>query len=145
MSESFDLELNLDSIRSGDRHQFSADKSDRAEIAKRLSLSSLKRFDADVTLERDGKVVSARGKLSADLAQACIASGEPVPETVAENKTMPKTWLVPALPGGGRLHTTVKYYTCSNCWGNTGHRCETHKKDSPCPYIMKMKPDWKLK
>ncbi|MFN2473410.1 MAG: DUF177 domain-containing protein [Sphingomicrobium sp.] len=76
--------LPIDSIRDGDRLDLVADESERAAVAKRLDLVALDRLEAHVTLHRDGRTVRCDGRVKAQLAQACIASGEPVPGAVDE-------------------------------------------------------------
>jgi uncharacterized metal-binding protein YceD (DUF177 family) len=76
--------LSLDRIRDGDRIDLSADAEECRTIADRLGLLSLDRLDAHAVLSRDGQEIRARGRLKASLEQACIATGEPVPERVDE-------------------------------------------------------------
>ena len=82
MSEQFALAVSIASIRDGDRIDLAADSGECAAIAKRLGLVSLDAFQAHAVLDRDGASVAARGRLKATLKQACVASGEPVPERV---------------------------------------------------------------
>ena len=84
MSEQFALAVSIASIRDGDRIDLAADSGECASIAKRLGLVSLDAFQAHAVLDRDGAAVAARGRLKATLKQACVASGEPVPERVDE-------------------------------------------------------------
>ena len=76
--------LSLAQIRDGERLDLTADKAERATIAERLQLPSLGRFDAHVTLSRDGERVGATGRIKAQLEQSCVATGEPVPAAVDE-------------------------------------------------------------
>lgn len=76
--------LSLDQIRDGDRIDLNADSAECTVIAERLRLLSLDRLDAHAVLSRDGDTVRATGRLKAALQQACVASGEPVPERVDE-------------------------------------------------------------
>lgn len=59
-----------------------ANATERAAIAARFGLLSLDRLDADYTLGDESGVLMARGHLRAALAQPCVATGEPVPETI---------------------------------------------------------------
>jgi uncharacterized metal-binding protein YceD (DUF177 family) len=63
-------------------HSIAADEGERAALAKRFGLVALDRLEADYDLtDEDGGVV-ARGRVRASLSQPCVASGEPVPETI---------------------------------------------------------------
>jgi uncharacterized metal-binding protein YceD (DUF177 family) len=62
-----------------------ADDKERAALASRFGLLSIERLSAKAELTRDGDVVIATGKLAADVVQACVASGEPVPASIAED------------------------------------------------------------
>ena len=76
--------LNLAQIRDGDRLDLSADENEREAIAERLRLASLARFDAHAALSREGERIRAKGRIKAQLEQSCVATGEPVPESVDE-------------------------------------------------------------
>ncbi len=76
--------LSLDQIRDGDRIDLNADSAECAAVAERLRLLSLDRLDAHAVLSRDGDTVRVTGRLKASLEQACVASGEAVPEYVDE-------------------------------------------------------------
>ena len=89
--------LRLNAIRSGDRLHFVATDEEREDIADRLGLVALDRFEAEVTLERNGDLVTATGRVTAKAAQPCIATGEPVHETVDE----PVTLRFVPVPGDG--------------------------------------------
>jgi uncharacterized metal-binding protein YceD (DUF177 family) len=70
--------LPLNQIRDGERIDLSADEGERRQIAERLGLRSLDRFDAHATLDRKGEIVRARGRLKAVLRQSCVVTDEPV-------------------------------------------------------------------
>lgn len=76
--------LTLDRIRDGERIDLTADAAECAAIAARLRLVSLDRLDAHVVVSRNGERIGAKGRLKASLQQACVATGEPVPEHVDE-------------------------------------------------------------
>ena len=80
----FESRLPIDQIRDGDRIDLVADSGECAAIAERLDLLSLDRLEAHAVLSREGHQVRARGRLKASLEQACVATGEPVPEHVDE-------------------------------------------------------------
>ena len=76
--------LPLDRIRDGDRIDLAADAGECAAVAERLRLLSLDRLEAHAALSRDGEQIRARGRVKASLNQACVATGEPVPEHIDE-------------------------------------------------------------
>jgi uncharacterized metal-binding protein YceD (DUF177 family) len=80
----FEQRLPLDRIRDGDRIDLSATAEECRTIADRLDLLSLERLEAHAVLSRNGQEVRARGRLKASLKQACVATGEPVPEHIDE-------------------------------------------------------------
>ena len=92
----FEQRLPIDRIRDGDRIDLIADAKECAAIAERLDLLSLDRLEAHAALSREGRLVRARGRLKASLTQACVATGEPVPEHIDEAFDLT---IVPA-PGG---------------------------------------------
>ncbi|GAA4008923.1 hypothetical protein GCM10022280_02120 [Sphingomonas swuensis] len=71
-------------LRDGQRIELVADEAERAAIAERLRLLALERFEATVTIAREGEEVRATGRLRAAVTQSCVASGEPVPAMVDE-------------------------------------------------------------
>ena len=60
-----------------------ADESERTAIAKRFGLLAIDRLEAKLAIMAEGDSVKAEGRLNAAVVQACIASGEPVPATIA--------------------------------------------------------------
>lgn len=84
MNDRFAHQLRLDQVRDGGRLDLVADETERADIARRLSLLSLDRLDAHVCLGRTGDVVRAEGRLVAALDQSCVVTGEPVAAHVDE-------------------------------------------------------------
>ena len=76
--------LSLAQIRDGERLDLTADESERSGIAERLQLPSLGRFEAHVTLTRDGERIGATGRIKAQLEQSCVATGEAVRAAVDE-------------------------------------------------------------
>jgi uncharacterized metal-binding protein YceD (DUF177 family) len=55
---------------------------ERAALALRFHLVTLDHLEADYMLNAESDVLVARGRLRARLAQTCVATGEPVPETI---------------------------------------------------------------
>lgn len=84
MSDQFVHQLRIDQIRDGDRLELSADESERAAIAERLGLPSIKCLNAQVTLSRSGETIRADGRLAASLDQSCVVTGDPVAAHVDE-------------------------------------------------------------
>ena len=59
-----------------------ADASEREALAKRFNLLSLSRLEADYTLSENDSGIEARGRVRAELAQPCVATGVAVPEKI---------------------------------------------------------------
>ena len=59
-----------------------ADAKEREALARRFNLLSLGRLEAEYSLAGEGAAVVARGRVRAKLAQACVATGLPVPESI---------------------------------------------------------------
>ena len=76
--------LPLATLRNGQEVRILADADMRAAIAKRLRLPAVHSFEATAHLEVAGDVVTATGKVTASVEQACTATGEPVAEKVDE-------------------------------------------------------------
>ena len=76
--------VSVDRIRDGDRLDIVASEEERAGVAARLGLPAVARLEAHVTLRRDGRAVCCEGRVRAQLEQACVASGEPVPAAIDE-------------------------------------------------------------
>lgn len=62
--------------------QIAADPEERAALAKRFGLAALDRLEADYGLANEDGAIIARGRVRATLAQPCVATGAPVPETI---------------------------------------------------------------
>lgn len=61
-----------------------AEPLEREALARRFGLLALDMLEAELTLSRDGDVVTLSGRLRARATQACVASGVPVPATIDE-------------------------------------------------------------
>jgi len=59
-----------------------ADEAERAALMKRFGLLALDRLEADYAIGEEQGVIMARGRVRAALAQPCVATGVPVPETI---------------------------------------------------------------
>ena len=76
--------LPLNQLRDGERIDRVADDAERKQVAGRLGLPSLDRFEAHATLDRKGDLVRARGRIRAALCQSCVVTGDPVDAHVDE-------------------------------------------------------------
>lgn len=55
-----------------------------AALARRFGILRIDRLEAEVSLDREGEVVTAEGTLAADIVQACAVSAEDLPSQVRE-------------------------------------------------------------
>jgi uncharacterized metal-binding protein YceD (DUF177 family) len=82
----FSRTVRIDTLGAGPRTvSIDADEAEREALVRRFGFVSLSALSAEVALARRGGTVTASGTLRAVLAQSCVATGEPVEETVAEN------------------------------------------------------------
>lgn len=65
-----------------------AEADERAALARRFHLIAIDRLGATATLHRAGDRVVAEGRLSAAVAQACVATGDALPATIDEPFTL---------------------------------------------------------
>jgi uncharacterized metal-binding protein YceD (DUF177 family) len=84
MTDRFAHHLRLDQVRDGERLDLVADEQERTDIAKRLDLPRIERFEAHVCVERTGDVVRANGRLLASLEQSCVVTGDPLAAHIDE-------------------------------------------------------------
>lgn len=61
-----------------------ADQAERAALCARFGWLSLERLEADAVLAATAGGIDAKGRLRASVEQACVATGEPVGETIDE-------------------------------------------------------------
>jgi uncharacterized metal-binding protein YceD (DUF177 family) len=61
-----------------------AGPAERAALVERFGLISLEQLRAEVQLDREGDAIRADGRLIAEVVQACVATGEPVPARIDE-------------------------------------------------------------
>lgn len=61
---------------------------ERAAIAARFGLVALDRLEAGLLFTCDGEDIGVTGTLAADVVQACVATGEPIPARVATPLTV---------------------------------------------------------
>jgi uncharacterized metal-binding protein YceD (DUF177 family) len=86
MTPEFARPLRLDQIGAGESEtRIDADASERAALATRFGLLAIDGLEARFAVRRDAAGVIARGHLSAQVTQACIATEAPVPARVEED------------------------------------------------------------
>ena len=64
------------------RHDLAATKAEAAALAKRFGLVAIDRLDAQLDLLKDGEGFVATGHVTANVVQTCIATGDPVPQSI---------------------------------------------------------------
>lgn len=57
-------------------------------LAQRFDLVAVKRLAADVTLDQDRHITTAKGRLEAEIVQSCAISGEDLPVQIAERLSL---------------------------------------------------------
>ncbi len=81
----FSRPVRLDTIGTQARAiRIEADETERKALARRFSLSSLGRLEAELNVHSAGEDVVATGRMQAELVQACVATGAPVPTRIDE-------------------------------------------------------------
>ena len=81
----FSRPVPIDTLGSAPREMsIGANEAERAALASRFGLLEIERLSAEAAVTRNGDHVVATGTLSAKVAQSCVATGEPVEETVDE-------------------------------------------------------------
>ena len=89
MTPEFSRPFRLDELGGSPRSvTVTAEEAERAALAQRFDLMEIQKLDASADLVRDGDIVIATGRLAAKVVQICVASGNPVPATVAEAFTL---------------------------------------------------------
>jgi len=84
-------------------YPISAETREREALARRFELLSLNRLEAEIRLKRvGGGMIRLTGRLSADVAQACVVSLEPVASALEQDFTV--------LYGATELDKTVMVY-----------------------------------
>ena len=104
MTVEFSRPVKADQIKrlTGDTH-IVADDAERAALARRFGLSALDRLEADYALTEEDGAIMARGRVRAALAQPCVATGVPVPETIDSDFLLRFVVEGEALPEGEEL------------------------------------------
>jgi uncharacterized metal-binding protein YceD (DUF177 family) len=86
VSPEFSRTYRVDTLGAGAREvSIDADEPERAALARRFALLGIDKLSAKAALSRTGDTVIARGRVSATVTQACIATADPVEETVEED------------------------------------------------------------
>jgi uncharacterized metal-binding protein YceD (DUF177 family) len=86
MTPEFSRTVRIDTLGPAPRTiRISAEEAERTGLANRFGLVSIARLVAEAEVSCAGDTVLARGRLEAEVVQSCVASGEPVPEAVAES------------------------------------------------------------
>jgi uncharacterized metal-binding protein YceD (DUF177 family) len=76
----FSRPLRLDAVGGQPREmKLAAEPGERAALVRRFGLLALDRLEAEVTVVRRDDEIALHGTLSAEVSQACVASGAPVP------------------------------------------------------------------
>lgn len=88
-SSEFSRPVRLDTIGAQPRAlRIEADEAERQALARRFGLSSLERLEAELNVHSAGEDVVAQGRMQAELVQACVATGAPVPARIEEPFTL---------------------------------------------------------
>lgn len=89
VTSEFSRPVRLDTLGEGARAMtVAADEAERAALAARFRIVAVGRLEAEAMLTRKGETVEVSGRIVADVVQACVASGEDVPEAIDEPFTL---------------------------------------------------------
>jgi uncharacterized metal-binding protein YceD (DUF177 family) len=81
----FSRAVRIDTLGAAPRQMsIDANREERDALARRFGIVEIKRLSAEAAVSRNGDHVVATGTLSANVAQSCVATSEPVEETVEE-------------------------------------------------------------
>ena len=76
----FSRPVRIDTLGAQPRElKLAAEPAERAALARRFGLLALDRLEAEVTISRRDDEIALQGTLSAEVSQACVTSGVPVP------------------------------------------------------------------
>ena len=85
MTPEFSRAIRLDTLGSSPRTiEIGADEKERAALARRFGLVSIRHLSAEAELIRRGDTVHASGTLRAEVVQSCVATGLDVPAALDE-------------------------------------------------------------
>lgn len=80
----FSRPVRIDTLGSAPRRiAIEADAGERAALARRFGLIALDRLAAEAELSADDGRIAATGSIAASVVQACVATGAPLPVTLA--------------------------------------------------------------
>lgn len=83
MTPEFSRTFRLDELGGAPRAvTIEADEAERVALAARFGLIGIDRLAARAEITREDMTVIATGRLDAEVTQACVASGDPVPATI---------------------------------------------------------------
>lgn len=81
----FSRTLRVDTIAATPREMhLEAGPEERAALARRFGLLALDRLEAEVSIARADPDIVATGRLTAEAAQSCVVTAEPVPQRIDE-------------------------------------------------------------
>ena len=83
-----------------------ANESERAALARRFAISEVRSLTAEITLDRNGDRVAAKGALEADIIQPCAVSGEDFAVCIEEDialRFVPEGSIDPSLLEGEEI------------------------------------------
>jgi uncharacterized metal-binding protein YceD (DUF177 family) len=79
----FSRRIAIDTVGAGATpHSVEADAEERAALSTRFALNSIESLSAEFEIRRDGSVIFAKGTTKAVVTQSCVATGDPVSNTV---------------------------------------------------------------
>jgi uncharacterized metal-binding protein YceD (DUF177 family) len=82
----FSRPVRIDTLGSTPRQiEIGANEAEREALARRFAILGIERLSARAEISRSGDHAVAAGSLSAKVWQSCVATGEPVEETVEED------------------------------------------------------------
>lgn len=69
-------------------HHIEASQEQRAALAKRFDIEAIESLSAELNVSRDGPAVSVSGRVSAQVVQSCVATGDPVSGAIDEKVSL---------------------------------------------------------
>ncbi|SDA33377.1 DUF177 domain-containing protein [Sphingomonas sp. NFR15] len=85
MTPEFSRPERIDTIGAGERGvTITAEPAERAALAARFGLLAVDRLEASLSVRREAGGIAVRGRVAADVVQACTVTDEPIPVTIDE-------------------------------------------------------------
>ena len=85
VASEFSRPVRLDTLGEGPREvTVEAEADECRALARRFGLAGVERLAATATLTRAGDAVTATGRLTANVVQSCVATGDPLPVALDE-------------------------------------------------------------